>query len=173
MRSFIASDLPRLTSFLRTRLARAYAGPELRSSHQAVSLHVALDGGIRPHRTDFGIGLCQCSEVVVVQLIAPVRMIAILETHSLGDGHRHRAFAAVNAHGAAQGTDWVVRLTKRRVVPARDSTGGEADITTGHRMRPGLLGKRADCALERSALRGSAQKRTDHGEPKSRPQGGG
>ena len=48
-------------------------------------------------------------------------------------------------------------------------TAREAGIASGHRMRPGLLGKRADRCLERSARRGRAQERAHHGESKPRP----
>ena len=41
-------------------------------------------------------------EVVVVQLIAPVRVIAVLEMKSLGEGRRQRDRAAVFAHGAGK-----------------------------------------------------------------------
>ena len=60
-----------------------------------------------------------------MQLVAPVRVIAVLEMKSLGEGRRQRDLAAVFAHGAAQGTDRVVALAPRRVVPARDGAGRE------------------------------------------------
>ena len=79
-----------------------------------------------------------------MQLIAPVRVIPVLEMKSLGDGWCKRDLAAVFTHGAAQGADRVVRLAERHVIPARDGAGRNAEITPGHGMRPGLLGKRAD-----------------------------
>src|SRR5271157_5183667 len=102
----------------------------------------------------------------MVQLIAPVRVIPVLEMKSLGDGWCKRDPATVVTHGAAQGADGVVRLAQRRVIPARDGAGRDAEITSGHGMRPGLLGKRAERAPKCSARRGRAQERAHHGKSK-------
>ena len=86
-----------------------------------------------------------------MQLVAPVRVIAVLEMEPLSQGRGQGYLAAVLAHGAAQGADWIVALAARRVVPALDGDGGEADFAPGHGMRPGLGGQGADRCLERSA----------------------
>ena len=86
-----------------------------------------------------------------MQLEAPALVITVLEMKSLSEGRHQRDLAAVFAYGTAQGADRVVALAQRRVIPAHDGTGRDTDIASGHRMRPGLLGKRADRCLERSA----------------------
>ena len=79
-----------------------------------------------------------------MKLVAPVRVIAVLKMEPLGQGRRQGYLAAVLAHGAAQGADRIVALAPRRVVPARDGDGREADFAPGHGMRPGLGGQGAD-----------------------------
>ena len=86
-----------------------------------------------------------------MQLVAPVRVVVVLEHESLRDGSGQGYLAAVLAQGAAQGTDRVVVLTPCHVVPPLDGDGREMDIAPGHRMRPGLLGKVADGCLQHSA----------------------
>ena len=108
-----------------------------------------------------------------MQLEAPALVITVLEMKSLSEGRRQRDLAAVFAYGTAQGANRVVALAQRRVVPASDGTGRDTDIASGHRMRPGLLGKRADRCLERSTRRGRTQERAHHGESKPRPKGAG
>ena len=79
-----------------------------------------------------------------MKLIAPVRVIAVLKMEPLSQGRCQGYLAAVLAHGAAQGADWVVVHAARRVVPACDGDGREADVAPGYGMRPGLGGKGAD-----------------------------
>ena len=89
-----------------------------------------------------------------MQLVAPVRVVVVLEHESLRDGGGEGYLAAVLAQGAAQGTDRVVVLAPRHVVPPLDGDGREMDIASGHRMRPGLGGKVADGCLQHSAAGG-------------------
>ena len=74
-----------------------------------------------------------------MQLVAPVRVVVVLEHESLGEGRGQGDLAAVLAHGAAQGADRVVVLAACRVVPPLDGDGRELDVASGHGMRPGLL----------------------------------
>ena len=74
-----------------------------------------------------------------MQLVAPVRVVVVLEHESLRDGSGQGYLAAVLAQGTAQGTDRVVVLAPCHVVPPLDGDGREMDIASGHRMRPGLL----------------------------------
>ena len=76
-------------------------GPGPRLAHQAVSLQVTADRGIRRQHSQRRLGLHQRRQVVVVQLVAPVRMLLVLATQSLGHGRRQRHLAAVLAYGAA------------------------------------------------------------------------
>ena len=100
-----------------------------------------------------------------MQLVAPVRVVAVLENEPLGEGRGQGDLAAVFAHGAAQGADRVVVLAPRRVVPPLDGDSRELDVASGHGMRPGLRGKGADRCLERSAQgessRASPPRRTE------------
>ena len=170
---FKAADLTRLASFFGAHFTGAVPGLEPRLAHPAVRLHVAPDRGIRAERPQRRIGLHQSGEVVVVQLVAPVRVLAVLEMKPLGQRRGQRHLAAVFAQGAAQDADGVVVLAPRCVVPAFDGDGREADIVSISGMRPGLGGKAADGRLDRSARRGRAQQRADDGEAKARPQGAG
>ena len=106
-----------------------------------------------------------------MKLIAPVRVIAVLKMELLSQGRRQGYLAAVLAHSAAQGADWVVVLAPCSVIPPLDGHGREPGVASGHRMRPCLLGKAADGCLERTASQGRAQERAHHGESKPRPLG--
>ena len=68
-----------------------------------------------------------------MQLVAPVRVLAVLELEPLGQGRGQRHLAAVFAHGAAQDADGVVVLAPRRVVPALDGDGRELDVAVRSR----------------------------------------
>ena len=106
----------------------------------------------------------------MVQLVGPVGVIRVLKLEPLGQRRRQGDFAAVLAHGAAQGIDRIVVLAPRRVVPSGNGDRCEADVASGHGMRPGFLRKRADRVW--SAPRGGgAQERADDGEAKPRPAG--
>ena len=83
-----------------------------------------------------------------MQLIAPVRVLAVLELESLGQGHSQRDLAAVFAHGAAQDGNGVVVPAPCCVVPPLDGDGRELDVATGDGMSPRLVGKAADRRLE-------------------------
>jgi hypothetical protein len=89
-----------------------------------------------------------------VQLAAPVRVVTVLKMESLSEGRRERDLATVFAHGASQDAKGVIApLAERRVIPACDGAGRDADIAPGHRMGPGLFGEGADRRMERSACR--------------------
>ena len=99
---FVAADLARLApdlgTFFSGALFRVRPGP----GHPAVRLHVAPHRGIRVQRPERGLGLDQRGEVVVVELVAPVRVVVVLETKPLSQGRGEGDLAAVLAHGAAQ-----------------------------------------------------------------------
>ena len=119
-----------------------------------MSLHVALDCGIGGEPPQRGIGLHQRDEVVVVQLIAPVRVIAVLEMKSLGEGRRQRDLTAVSAHGAAQGADWIVVSAPGCVVPPFNGGGRELGVASACGVRPGLGSEGADRCFERAGAGG-------------------
>ena len=98
----VAADLAGLAPGFGDRLPGALAGLGLGLAHPAVSLHVAPDRGIGAEPPQRRIGLHQRGEVVVVQLVAPVRVLAVLEQKPLGQGRGQRDLAAVLADGAAQ-----------------------------------------------------------------------
>ena len=86
-----------------------------------------------------------------MQLVAPVRVVVVLEHESLRDGGGEGYLAAILAEGAAQGPHGVVVLAPRHVVPPLDGDSREMDIASGYRMRPGFGGKVADGCLQHSA----------------------
>jgi hypothetical protein len=153
---FVAADLSRLTSLFGACFAGPLPGKTPGLADPAVRLHVAPDRGIRAERPQRGIVLEQRGEVVVVQLVAPVGMLAVLEQKPLGQRRGQGHLAAVLAYGAAQDADGVVRLASGFVVPALDGDGEEADVasTVGW---VGLVGKAADARCERLRGRGNSR----------------
>ena len=90
-----------------------------------------------------------------MQLVAPVRVVAILEMEPLGQCRGEGHFAAVFAHSTAQGMDRIISFALRNVVPAFDGGSGELDIAFAHGMTPRPLCKGADGRLELSGAGGS------------------
>ena len=86
-----------------------------------------------------------------MQLVAPVRVVAILEMEPLGQCRGEGHLAAVFAHGAAQGTDGIIFFASRNVVPAFDGGSRELDIAFAHGMTPRPLCEGADGRLELAA----------------------
>ena len=136
---------------LRPHFAGASIRLKPRLAHPAVSQHVPPHRGITAQWPERRFGLRQRGEIVVVQLVTPVRVIAILEMEPLGQCRGEGYLAAVFAHGAAQGTDGIVSLASRYVVPAFDGGRRELNVAFCHRMTPRLLCRRANGCLERSA----------------------
>ena len=58
-----------------------------------------------------------------MQLVAPVRVVVVLEHEPLCNGGGEGYLAAVLAQCAAKGTDRVVALAPRHVVPPLDGDG--------------------------------------------------
>ena len=96
----VAANLAGLASGFGDRLARVSGGLWLGFAYPAVSLHVSFDGGIGTQPPQRRIGLHQGGEVVVVQLVAPVGVLAVLEQKPLGQSRGQRDLAAVLADGA-------------------------------------------------------------------------
>src|SRR5271157_5537575 len=97
-------------------------------------------------------------------------MVAILEQKPLGDSRRKGYLAAVFAHGPAQDGDRVVVPAPSHVIPPLDGDSREPNVASRDGMTPGLLGKRANRGLERTASGGRTQERAHYREPKVRPQ---
>ena len=169
---FVTADLALFAALFRADFARATVGRQPRLAEHTVRLHIPPDRAIRAERSQRRVGLRRRRQVVVVQLVGPVRMVAVLPPQMLGQPRSQRDLAAVLAHAALEHPDRVVILT-RFVVPALEGGGGKADLAGGDRMRPGLRGEGAEGHLEFSARRGSAEQRAHHGEAKARPQGCG
>ena len=94
---FKAANLACLAPFFGAHFTGAVPGLGSRLAHPAVRLHVAPNRGIRTERPECRIGLHQSGEVVVVQLVAPVRVLAVLELKPLGQRRGQRHLAAVFA----------------------------------------------------------------------------
>ena len=149
---FVAANLARLSPSFGAGFAGALVQRNPRLSHQAVSLHVALDRGIRAEaaraRDCPSPGRRGCRSAIGSSSAGDL---------STGDGSRSAMAAPerscrglCGSRGARRRPDRR-RCPARRVVPSLDGDGCETDIASGHRMRPGLLGKRIDRCLERSA----------------------
>src|SRR5262249_29739494 len=81
--SLIAADLSRLASLFRERFAGAPLGHWPGLAHPAVSQHVSPYRGITAQPAEGRFGLHERGEVVVVQLVTPVRVIAVLKMEPL------------------------------------------------------------------------------------------
>jgi hypothetical protein len=117
VRGFVAADFSRLASLFRADLTWALLGGKPRLFHQAASLHVAFDRGIRRESPQRGLDLHQGGEVVVVESVAPVRVVVVLENQPLGQRRGQGDLAAVFAHGTAQGADRIIVPVPGCVVP--------------------------------------------------------
>ncbi len=140
---FIAANLAVLASAGCTRFSRTtFRLPSL--AHHPTGLHETFHGGIGAERRERRVGLDGTRQVVVVQLVAPVRMVAVLSAETLGQLRGKRHLAAVFADGALQDTHRVILFVSRLVIPTFDRAGGILHIPAGDRMRPDLFGQRLD-----------------------------
>ena len=67
-----------------------------------------------------------------MQLVAPVRVVAVLESKPFSDIRGQGDRATVFAHGASQGTDWVMVLAATR--KSRPVTGCDQVFSASARM---------------------------------------
>ena len=169
---FVAADLAALAAPNRL----LFAGPALSRkpplADQAVRLHVPPDRGIRAERSQRRIGLHTGGQIVIVQLVRPVLIVAILAKQVLGQSRRQGHSATVLAHGAAQDADRVVLLAPRGVVPAGTGGGREPDFASTHGMCPGLGGQGLEGRLQFSVGKRRTQQRTHDGKAEAGPQRG-
>jgi hypothetical protein len=142
-------------------------------AHHALSHHVPPHRGVGPQRAELFIGLHQRPQVVVVQLIGPVRVIVILVRQTFDEVGIQGHLAAIFPHGPSQGAHRIVPLLTRAVEPTFHRLGREVDLAPRHRMRPRLGGQRFEGGLEFSSRRRRAQQRAHHREAKPGPQGRG
>ena len=146
----VAADLSTLASLRRTFLAGTALGRRPPLADPAVSLHISPDRGIRTERPQGRLGLDPGDEVVVVQLVAPVLVVAILGEQVLGLRRGQGDLAAVLTHDPSQDADRIVLRPSGGVVPTLDGRGGELDQAAVHRMRPGLVGQGLEGGLQLS-----------------------
>ena len=84
--------IERTASGERVAYVRLFAGtlrPHAGLAHQAVRLHVTTHGRIRAQQPQRRLGLEQRRQVVVVQLVAPMRMFVVLAAEPFGHRGRH------------------------------------------------------------------------------------
>ena len=93
------------------------------------------------------IGLHGTGQIVIMQLVAPVRMRIVLSAQACGQFGTNRHLAGILAHGPAQDTHRILLLISGFVVPTFNRGGGVPHIPSGDRMRPGRFGQRADGAF--------------------------
>ena len=84
------------------------------------------------------IGLHQRLQVVVVQLIGPVRVIVVLVRQTFDEVRLQGHLPAIFPHGASQDAHRIVPLLASAVEPTFNRLGRETDLAPGHRMRPRL-----------------------------------
>ena len=148
---FVAADFSGLPPLFRAGLTWALLREKPRLFRKAMSLHVAFDRGIRGELPQVRFGLQQGREVVVMELVAPVGVVVVLENQALGERRGQGDLATVFAHGTAQGADRIIVSAPGCVVPSRNGGGRELDVASACGMGPSLGGEGADCCLERSA----------------------
>ena len=149
---FVTADLAFFATLLRAGFAGTAVGRRPRLADHAMRLHVPADRRVRTEPPQRRIGLHRRGEVVIVQLVGPVRMVLILSQQVQGQCRSQRDLAAVLADRALEGADRVV-LLPRAVVPPLDRGGGEADLAAADRMCPGLRSERSKDGLEFSMRR--------------------
>ena len=138
---------------------------------QATGLHVAFDRGIRREPPESGLPLHQGGEIIEVELIALVWMVAVLENQPPGQWRGQGDLTAVFAQGAAQGAHGIIVPASGCVVPPLDGSRRELDVASAYGMGPYLVGEKLDRGLECSGRRGRTQERAHHRESKPRPSG--
>jgi hypothetical protein len=167
----ITADLALLASQGRAQFAGVFLRLQARLAHHTLSDHVPPHGGIGLQRTEYLLGLHQRLQVVVVQLVGPVRVVVVLVRQTFEDIRLQRHLPAIFPYGPPQAPHGIVPLLAREVEPTFQRLGREADLAPGHRMRPPLGGQRLQGGLEFSSGRRRAQQRTHDREAKPLPQG--
>src|SRR5271170_6249412 len=163
--------------FVRTRLARYHlrltpltlAAPPLALAQESMILHEAAHRTIARHRTQRRILLHQDSEVVVMELITPARVLLILARQRRRQrGRDARMRARVLGHLALERAEGVL-LSARRVVHALDRLAGEAERLARGRMLPRPPGELVDAAGKLAGLRRRGQQLADDRKAQTRP----
>ena len=168
----VTADLTPLTPQRRQQFSGVFLRLQTGLAHQPLGHHVPPHRGVGLQRTEYFLGLHQGLQVVVVQLIGPVRVIVVLVRQTLEEVRLQGHLPAIFPHGPPQAAQRIVPLLPRTVQPTFQRLGRETHLAAAHRMRPGLGGQRFDGGLEFSPRRGRTQQRTHHREAKTRPQSG-
>src|SRR5277367_4818772 len=146
VRARLAGDHLRLTPL-------TLAAPPLALAQESMVLHEAAHRTIARHRTQRRILLHQDSEVVVMELITPARVLLILARERRRErGRDARMRARVLGHLALERAERVV-LPARHVVHALDRLAGEADRLPRGRVLPRPPGELVDAAGQLTGLR--------------------
>ena len=169
----VTADLPLLAPQGRQQFSRMFLRLQTRLAHHALRHHVPPHRGVGPQRTEDFLGLHQRLQVVVVQLIGPVRVIVVLVRQTFEEVRLQGHLPAIFPHGPSQDAHRIVLLLASEVEPTFQRLGREADLAPGHRMRPLLGGQELQSGLEFSPRRRCAQQRAHHREAETRPQGRG
>ena len=150
---FVTANLTLLTPLGRQEFSRAFFGWSWLAQH-APGHHVPPHRGIGLQRTKLFISLHQGLQVVVVQLIGPVRVIVVLVGKTLDEIGLQGHLPAVFPHGLSQHANRIVLLSASTVEPGFNRLGREADVSPGQRMCPSLGGQGCEGGLEFSPRRG-------------------
>ena len=142
----------------------AFAGTK-----QPLPLHEPAHGGVAGHRAEAGVFAGERDEVVVVQLEAPARMVAVLLRERLGDGGAQaRMRSSVRGHLARQHRERIVGAAGD-VPPSLEGLEREADGLARGRVPPGARGKRLDACLELAVVGGGRQEGAEDLKAQTRP----
>jgi hypothetical protein len=140
----------------RQQFSRAFFGIQARLAHHPLRHHVSPHGGVGLERAELGVALHQRLQVVVVQLIGPVWVIAVLVHQTFDQLRLQRYLAGIFPDGATQAPDGILSLSAGTVEPAFERLGREADLAPVHRMRPCLGGQSDSRAVFNSPRAGGA-----------------
>ena len=167
---FVAADLSLPSTLGRSDLTSTRLRSQPVLTHHAVRLHVTANGGIRTERSQRWLLLHRSGQVVVVQLVSPMRMLAVLANKLFGQTRSKRHLAPIFTHRPPQAAYRVVLLTPRPVIPPFDGRRGKTHFATVDRMSPRRRRERFNCLFQLPVRRGRTQKRAHYRETEASPQ---
>ena len=172
--ALVAAHLPgRKAQLGRLRPGTVHRSPPP-AREQTVGLHEASHAAVARTRAERRLLFHHHGQVVGVQLVTPLRMGAVLGGQFFRHGVRHRSEpAGVPADLPAQGPHRILFRLQGEVIPALDGRDAKVHPLAAARMAPGLVGERAQAAVQLSAGRRRGQQRTHHAETQMRPARGG
>ena len=168
--ALVAADLPALEAVLGDLRAGAVDGSAACPLEEAVGFHEAEDGSIGRLNAQGGLLLGQHGQVIGVELVAPVRVLAVLEGQSFPEWLTEgRMLPLVRTELAPEGRHWVLLCMERGVIPAFDRGQTKGDPQTVDGVTPLLGGQGFEAGLQFARGGRGGQHRAHHAEAEAGP----